>query len=376
MRHRRSGGPRLNHDAIGQALPAAIVAVFFPISLIVGLNNKALLPEKFFYDSATLRSRMPMGDPSSGDSFIVMGWIYRQLGGMNHYAEVQIAQMAIFAVLLLTCVPWRRLSTFGPLATAGVLYALVSSAVYLAQYSKESLVVVLVLLLRVLPKHWSMDLAFVGALAVYAQHIRTYWYIIAGLYLVLRVLLPRLRSMGWLPILALVGYVVMAFGLQAVMGQPLSYARDVVSESRTFSQDAQSAIQNYLPTANPVLGGLNAWLTLATLIVPLPLLLSPNPLYLVFCAVTIGLWVGLVLSLRRLLAAGRLRVDVGLTRAVSMIFALIFAQALFEPDFGSYLRHSLPTMPLFFLVYARAQQLPSRRAPLAARSRTEPNHVV
>jgi hypothetical protein len=140
----------------------------------------------------------------------------------------------------------------------------------------------------------------------------------------------------------------MAFGTAVVLGVNLNSFREVVSQ--TNSLYAQTAIIDYIPVTGPLGGALNALCTLVLLVVPIPLAVTGSPVYLAFAGVMAVLWIKLVTVVRDGMRNSWFVLDVRLARAVSLLLAVVTVLAVFEPDYGSYIKHLTPVLPLFFFV--------------------------
>ncbi|MFK0250303.1 hypothetical protein ACIQUM_36840 [Amycolatopsis azurea] len=328
-----------------------IVVAWLPACFFFGLTSRSILPEKYFLDDHHIQSVMPTAEPNSPDSFIVMAWIFRALGAMGHPVVVQAVTMTTFFVVLFACAGWSTLSRFTIFETMIFCFCGFACAVYLAQYSKEALVLLLVFGLVVMPRAAFTDVVFVVAACLYAVTLRQYWFLVAGLYVTFRVLLRHARRPFWIPLTMFAALLVFAVGVDVVQGAELNTFRESVAQFRVNSVNAQSAIQDYLPTSTPVLGAANAALTAVLLIAPIPLMLDFSFVYLGFSILIAALWLGpvargVVHGIRRNWFAR----DVRMSRATSLLLAMVTVQAVFEPDYGSYIKHLTPLLPLFVLV--------------------------
>jgi hypothetical protein len=223
----------------------------------------------------------------------------------------------------------------------------IEAAIYLAQYSKESLVLLVVLALVVMPRPVWGDILFMVMACGYAVMIRNYWFLIAVAYAAFRLLL-RSRNPYRIPIFVVIAMVCMAFGTAVALGVNLNSFREVVSQ--TNSLYAQTAIQDYIPVTGPLGGASNALCTLLLLLVPIPLAVTGSPVYLAFAGAMAILWITLLTVVRRGMRNGWFVFDVRLARAVSLLLAMVTVLAVFEPDYGSYIKHLTPVLPLFFFV--------------------------
>lgn len=338
--------------AVGTLLPQVIALAMIPLVLIVGLFNRSIFPDQYFFDSNNIANRLPTGLLGSTNSFDVTAALYRT-AGLTDLVTVQVITLSIFLLLLWACVPWRLLPDCGVVTMGLYGYAGITAATYLAQFSKESAVLLIALLVLVAPRGWRGDLLLVAVFVLYAAFVRPYWYLIAGVYIVFRLTLPRMRNLWLVPVVTLGFYVVTAFGTQLFLGHDLGGFREGVAQYRTHSVYASSEMQSYLPGTDPWSASANAFINLVFLILPIPMVLLGGPLYLAFAAACILLWLGLARCAHIAVSRSLLGEDKRALRIFSLLIAMVIVQAIFEPDYGSYTKHLTPLIPLFLWVFAR-----------------------
>ena len=325
-------------------------------AVAVASRFRNFLEEKFTLDAIWIQATLNIPDPSldPADPFRNTAFVYRILGLADLPDVAAMAAIAVFGV---------------GLAAISVSYVL--ALIYLAQYSKEFVSIVLVALVLLLPRGSIPEVVLVGAMVGYAITIRPYWGIVVVLYVVGRILLPRVR--GLVPVLI---FVVATYGcLQVVfnkiLGETLSFSRVAVNSMRAdIHISVGSLIVDFLPD-HVGLQWLNAFLVFLSLLFPWPLILGGSPTYVVMAVVLGFLW-GLgawsILQIQRERAAvrrgrraqsarraprgGALRALLSERtprpeRAVALLLALVIVQAIFEPDYGSYVKHMVPALPLF-----------------------------
>jgi hypothetical protein len=329
----------------GQVLRQLYVLVTVPLCFGFAVAKEDVLPDKYFADSHHIMGLDMAASGPSPDSFVTMAWLYRLVGAFDYPMATYLAALALFFVVMFRCIGWDDIRQFGMLEMLLFAFSGAEASIYLAQYSKESVIVLLALVLVMMPRRVHGDLVFVALACGYAYLIRQYWFIVVGLYLGLRVLL-RSRRVRWLPIFLVVSMVALAFGVKLGMGVDLDSFRTGVNESNGLY--AQSTIQDYIPVTGPLGGAANALLTLVLLVVPIPLILALSPTYLIFGGIISLLWLCLLQVARTGMRHGWFRAEVRLCRAVSLLLAMLAAQAIFEPDYGSYIKHLTPLLPLFF----------------------------
>lgn len=349
------------------ALRQLYVLLLAGSAVVVASRFRDALEEKFRLDAAYIEATLGIPDASldPADPFRNIALIYRALG-LGHAPDVAaMVAIAVFGAAVFAAVRWNELARLTPvgLVTITACYAL--ALIYLAQYSKEFVSLLLVTLVLVLRRGPWSEFLLVGAMIGYAITMRPYWGIVVALYVLGRILLPRMR--GLLPVL--VGVLVIYGALQLVfnnfLGEALSFSRTAVNTLRAeINISVGSLIVDFLPD-QPALQWLNAFVVFLSLIAPWPLILDGSSTYLMMAIVLVFLW-GLVgWSIRRLQreqAAGLGRETVfsasssraplsertpRAERAVALLVALVVVQAVFEPDYGSYVKHIVPMLPLF-----------------------------
>jgi hypothetical protein len=342
-----------------RVLPQVAAIVWLPACFVFGLFNREFLPEKYFYDDGTIQKHLSRSASASEDTFRTMAALYEFLGAAGHPRAVAAVTMLVFFLLLLRCASWNDLMHCSWYETAVFCLSAVAGAVYLAQYSKESLILLLVLILVWLPRHVALDMAFVGLCCAYAYFVREYWFLVAGLFLALRTTLATTRRALLLPLAMVAALFAFAYGIEIVLGVDLNSFRDQVAEWRVNSQDAQTEIRGYLPTDSPDLAAANAALTLLLLVVPVPLLLNPSLTYIAFTVAISSMWLALAATMFRYCRSGHFVRDHRSARAAALLLAMVTVQAVFEPDYGSYLKHLTPLLPLFLVVLVRRRRFSS-----------------
>ncbi|WP_433209654.1 hypothetical protein ACQP00_45575 [Dactylosporangium sp. CS-047395] len=317
------------------------------------LRARAWLPAKYFYDGDYIAA---LNDGTTGirpDAYYrSIAGFYASLGLDTHprlTAALQLALMVAAVTLALRPAPRaRRWSTM-----ALAFCAIVLGGVYLTQYSKDAVVLLFVLpvlvVLRV--REWASAAPFVaaGALTLYGALFRSYWLVLAALFVTAYVALRRGRRPVLLLPTAAAMFVLAAAGTLVVRHDSLDTFRAAANAGRGGSPDAVTLIAPFLDAPHSIPAGLvNAMLTFVALLVPVPLLLAGGFVH-VSGAILLG-----ALSVRMFAAARTSAGDRALGVAVTLLLAFVVTQALFAPDYGSHLKHLTPMLPLAIFALARA----------------------
>ncbi len=335
------------------------------LSILLASKFRELLDQKFRLDGDHIQLLLTLPDASldQDDPFRNTAIVYRFLGLAGRPDIAAMLALGVFGMAVLLAIRWGELARMTPLGLAVITVCYVLALIYLSQFSKEFISLLLVVVVLALPRGALAEMILIGAMIGYAITIRPYWGIVVALYVVGRILLPRVR--GLLPVLlgVLVTYVGLQILFNSFLGEALSFSRVAVNELRDrINISVGSMIVDFLPD-QVGLQWLNAFLVFLSLVLPWPLLLGGSPLYLVMGGVLAVLW-GLVgWALRRLQREHGARAghrpspperSAPLSertprpeRAVALLLALVVVQAIFEPDYGSYLKHIAPMLPLF-----------------------------
>lgn len=319
----------------------------------------SVLPERFLMDNDHIAWVMngPVEFPEDSGSFQNVGMLYTALGLNDKPALTGLLTLMLFTVTVFSAAHWSDIARFGWIGAGVLLISFACASVYLAQYSKECMPLMLVLLLMVMPRHLVSELVFIVLAILYAIWFRPYWAIIAALYVGWRYWLRKERRVTTSVLVVILVYAVLQLIFAIFVGTSLTATRTAVNDSR-MNEDVGSLISDPLPST-PLLMVPNALLLLLSLIVPVPLLLKQSVFHLISGLMIAFIWIasltqifgtrqkavrGLGSSPLTSVAAGRcLRA----ARASALLISVVCVQAIFEPDFGSYLKHLTPLMPLF-----------------------------
>lgn len=349
----------------------SIVAGYVLVTL-----RRDVLPDYFLFDSDKIQLSAEgqfYGDPS----FDLVGSFYRVVGlgdqpllaGLLGYSVFVFLVVAAFFSRKSSSLSWYGLFLFGTSAIIG--------AVYIGGYSKDVFVLIIALALIVSRKQLLWDALIVLLMVLYGAYFRQYWVMVAVLYVLFRVLQPKLRSL-WHLAWCLLGSVVLAslgvyYGLNA---NPDSF-RSIVNEARDASVGASTVISPFIFGPQPLTGIVNNCLTAMALMVPVPLILLGGAYYLAIAAVLLLIWIGFFRSLKTVIVRrGEESVltqnemsSVRRVRCAALVLAFLSIQAIFEPDYGSALRHIVPLFPAMLIVVVGGAGAPAHgMRPLAARA--------
>lgn len=352
-------------------LTAAIFVVAAILSGYLSINRETLLPSSFGNDAQTILNFIAGKERTPG-SYLITANIYDRLELERQPAIAGLLGVGLsllLALIALIQVGGLKRGLVAPLLLVGYILL---SGVFVGTYSKEIVIVTALAIILALPRHWLFEIVVVAVLLLIGFRFREYWLILAAGYVGFRIF--RLKWMRpWLMIV-LIALVSIVFSL-AIFGAihvPADHFRSEVNAIRTAGVDAQTLIPRYVDAVpEPYAGILNNLLTTAFLMIPIPLL-KLGGFYYVFSFALFA-----VLSMLFLIRVdGRKLGDKALAhRTVSIIAAMYATQGLFEPDFGSALRHLTPFIPFFLVLWSlpRVDRAGENPVEFAHNSITGPN---
>jgi hypothetical protein len=325
-----------------------LVALLLVGSACYVLLGSPFVPARFLYDSkkiATIAGGYQGYD--SDKSFSTVGAIYRALGLADQPMWAAMLGYVLFVAVLLLSLR-GRIGNAGLMSLALIAGAIVLAVVYVGTYSKDVFVLPIALIALWRRRGLWPELVLVGAMACYAHEFRDYWYLVIGGYIGFRLVMARGFSVRRMIGAALAALVVLSVVFQNYLGVELDFYRTKVNEVRIGDVDTRTLIEPFFDLEGPVGSLLNSAIVLVTFAVPLPLFLRLSPYYLVVAVFLLVLWFMFARAVH--LSSAGSRTDPRWARLVALVLSLTVVQSVFEPDYGSYVRHLTPMLPLMLAV--------------------------
>lgn len=236
---------------------------------------------------------------------------------------------------------WVR--TFG----LAVLWAF-AAATFNAGFNKELLAFIFILASAISLAHDRRVLSLL-ILVAYGLLVRSYWLLLVGVAIATYIAARRMPPfMACVTCLLCVIAIVAAYYL--VFGVPIGALRESINDSR--SNDVATMISPFISETSLYASVADTLLIWASLIVPWKLFFSGSPLHFLAGGLVS---LTMVASWRAFLRCAATQSRQGLLAAV-LIIAFTGVQSLFEPDYGSFVRHMSEFAPFLLL----AEGLPKR----------------
>ncbi|HBR5252761.1 TPA: hypothetical protein L9Y26_005357, partial [Klebsiella pneumoniae] len=219
--------------------------------------------------------------------------------------------------------------------------------------SKDFIVLLIILPFLYLSKKRTAGLICWTILAAfYAFYFRTYWFLFLGVFWGLYLVCGLINKTNKLFIICILALLFLAIVLQIALGVDVDNFRKIVNDVRLDqgNENANSMILPFIPGGGLIVGWLNVSLTWISFMLPFPLILSLSLYYIVISLLVIMLYYKFWYALKIELQKNKKVRNNSCIALACLILSFTLTQSLFEPDYGSYVRHLAPFYPLFFYV--------------------------
>lgn len=352
----------------------AVLALIFVVMLAAKLLTM-MLPAKYFYDNNRIVGMVneDIGVKAWAGSYIVAANFFKAI---NVFGFTSISQWSWFLGMLLTLIVFfmvLRLPEPDMVQTIFLLACVGLLNIYVFNIGKDVIqflffmAVYLVLLIPI--RNSAMKIVLASVILYFESRVfRSYYVLIAALVLAIYCILTVFRRNYRLPpaakiiittvtmyllvcVMMVVASVVMHNEYKQIMG-----IRDYSLNGREDDVDSVTIIKNWVGgdnSTNLPLFLLNYLINAVRMMIPFELAVKGVQYLPFFC-----FQVAVTIYLAHLFGKLDEIEDETQFLAISIFLGYVLASALFEPDFGSWVRHEAATFPvLHLLVFSRNQQL-------------------
>ncbi len=343
----RTAGSRGSGVVGAYLLTAAIT-----LAVVVAVFNRQVLPARYFNDDARIQEFIAYPYLVTRDgSYRGTADLYRLLHLGGHPTLVALLALGMYLAVLLRALNLTARDPHGFVYWTVVAGSIAFGSIYLPMYSKEFFILPIVLAFVTFTSR-AGRFVWIALAVAYAFLVRSYWFAVVALFAANLVAVRTVRTTR-----ARLAYLVLVFvGVTLVLssgfGNTVGYQRETTLAHLSF--DPTTAI--HTPFGGGFLANVaNVSYVFATLLVPVPLL-TKGPVYLIAALFLMVCWWCVWRTVRPHRgnpAAAERRTSRLAREAGCLLLAYALTLALFEPDYGSYLRHLTPLFPLFLLLFQR-----------------------
>lgn len=347
-----------------------IVALLFWITIFTALifysiAKKYILPNYFFFDESTLTQYMQWGAKfKNGDSYASTAAFFNLLGADNDSLTFTIISTLMIVAQYIYCLNKSNIKSFTLVEISLFVFLTFLSVTYMSILSKESIVALLLVPFMFLARYGLFGIIVWCALALlYAAYFRAYWFVMIPMFLGMYWIFRVANKPIFLILATPIALLFLSLAFSAFLGLDLDNFRTSVNEVRIDAGDsnARTMILPWIAGGGPIISWLNSCITWVTLMFPIPLFLLLSPYYLLIAGLISILFYKSWGSFLKILA-DKSKPDLAACSALIISFTAI--QSIFEPDYGSYVKHLAPLYPIIFYVIFKSQHLTNIRTRL------------
>lgn len=318
----------------------SIIAIFFLF------NAQKLVGDHFYYDSLTLKYFLSLPIQENlklitESSYAATAFIYQFFGIDNNFNNNQqiilnlfIYMFCVFLFLIKKEAQLNNLFNISLLLLVTVFYS-----VYLGQISKETLVVLMMII--IVTFNGKYNLISILLMLLYGFFVREYWLLIALLFVFNHIILKKNNKILKVILLNFLMITILSFLHILMFGELLTSYRYEVNEYRMYAGEVNTILLNPYNAVNVISDLGNFIYGFTNLILPIDGISSTNEL-------AYYVWILLLtfISIKKLRKANFNDTIVPL----SLLISFICVQSIFEPDMGSVLKHQIGLFPLYLKI--------------------------
>lgn len=308
---------------------------FFSLFMFIFLSK--YLPNKLLNDSNTIKNGMLF---SSGlDKSFLSTMHFYMFFGMNYDTPIIVINLFSWLILVFTLLTFLKLNKSINFTIYQIIFISFFSLMfwlYFSQYSKDIIVIIIFILAINISKNQKYLLInLILAIGIYGYFFRSYWLIVFTIALIIILFIKIAKNKKNIYPLA---YIFIAFVLFIFIYYLVIHKQVTDIRFTFFHPGSKSIIHNIVPDSSVLFDVINYIYVLISLLIPIQGLSSINMLIYYF-----WIWNLIIYILRH-----KYNIDFKL---LLLFIVFINVQALFEPDFGSVLRHQMAWAPIIYYFY-------------------------
>jgi hypothetical protein len=333
----------INNSKLRKADSMLVFAIGILVCILVAFFKESIFPEKYFNDTITIQRLIKHPYKDLGDSAFTNTAKFFRIFHIDKYFLAPV--LAIISYFLVIYFSFKKYSVEA--ISLSNFFLIVSysamAMVYMSTYSKDLVLFLFVIVPFVFFEKkyiliWTLFAIF------YAAFFRDYWFVTILLFWGLKIFI--IKKPKFLILTIPLFYFLISCVYNYIFGVSLSMIRYITNIDRD-ADSAQTAIKNYVDGNNFLLEAVNFIITLVFLIIPIPLLLLAKPFYVILTLLIVVFFYNFIKLYVKEYKNEKF------TNIFSFVISFILVQSLFEPDYGSFVRHLAPLYPIIFVCIAK-----------------------
>lgn len=330
--------------------------------MVYAITKQQILPEYFFFDQKTILNFIQWGSHFEiGDSYASTAAFFSFLGADKN--------ALVFTIFSTTIIIWQYFYCLNKayaqnLTITDIIlftFLAVLSVTYITILSKEFVVSLVLLPFIYCSRHGAKGILLWCVIAIaYAAFFRTYWFIMIPMFLGLYWIFKNTSNPIILILTTPAALLLLSIVFSVFLGVDLDNFRSTVNDVRIDGGDnnARTMILPWISGGGPILSWINSCITWITLMLPAPLLILLSPYYLIIATLIAVLFYKSWQAFFTILAQKN---QSDLSACSALIISFTAIQSIFEPDYGSYVKHLAPFFPLFLYIIFKSRLIAQKK---------------
>lgn len=324
----------------------------------IALTKENFLPEHFFYDANTIADFMRIkAQLSTSNSFSSTAALYQTIGAKHDSLIFSLLSATLLILIFITYIGATGQRTISALAFATIIFTSSLSTIFMSMLSKDLIALAVIApCLLLLRKSFIPWIIWLSLAIMYAYFFRNYWALFIIQLFATIGFAKKFKNPTLFFAMCIISIFILSIAFRILLNIDLDHYRLVVNDLRIngMVQDARTMITPFVKGGGVAISWTNTTLTWLTLMVPIPLLLTFELYYIVIfiCITTLFslFWTSFISNFHK-------ERDTKIFGSIVTAFTLI--QSIFEPDYGSFIRHLAPMYPLMIYVILKNKTLHS-----------------
>ncbi|AMO78186.1 hypothetical protein [Pseudomonas citronellolis] len=313
--------------------------------ILIAFTKKSIFPERFFFDEEAIWSFMQYAPRFNiGEAYSSTAAFYKLLGASpqsNTFIALSCLGI-IFTIYRST--QYEKITSIDFVTLMLIIYFGILSMTYMTLLSKDLIVFLILYSFIPLARNGMRGLVlWTLVAALYAAYFRLYWILFLlefwGVFFLLRFRNHPILLLLYIPLSLLA----LSIAFKVLLGVELDSFRTSINDVRE-ADNARTMILPWVSGSGIFSGWINSSITWATLIVPIPLAVLITPYYL---SITLFILMFYYKLWKKALNKLDFKNNLSGSSSALLIISFTAIQSIFEPDYGSYLRHLTPFFPVF-----------------------------
>ncbi|NWB91932.1 hypothetical protein [Pseudomonas agarici] len=318
---------------------------------VFSLIKENLLPERFFYDASAISNFIQRkADFTIGDSYASTAAFYSIFSVTDNSIFLSTISAILTFLSFYIYSSKSNSSRLTSLEFSSVIFFMFLSLTFMTMISKDLIVLIIVTPFIYFVKKGTIGLLTWSLLALlYAVYFRAYWFLFIAMFWGVYLLLGFTRKPSLLLIAIPSALLILSFIFSYALGTDLDNFRMTINNYRLDNnyEDTRTAILPWIAGSGPIISWINTVITWFTLIIPIPLIILFSPYYLI---ISFFIMLMFLKFWKKIINEIKERRSPEIAACGSLIISFTAIQSVFEPDYGSYVRHLAPLYPMVFFV--------------------------